>query len=111
MRKLYSLLAVAVAFSGIAMLKAAEEKTITGMAQCAKCALKEQKSCQDVVVTKEDGKEVKYYLTGEVAKKEHRAKGFCTAAKGDGPTVKVIGEVSEKDGKMMLKASKIEAVE
>src|SRR5262249_16343070 len=72
MRKLIPMLAVAVLFSGVALLvRAAEEKTITGDGQCAKCSLSETKKCQNVVVVKEDGKEVKYYMdpTNAVAKK------------------------------------------
>ena len=111
MRKLFSLLAVAVAFSGLALLKAAEEKTVTGMAQCAKCSLKEKKSCQSVIVVKEGDKNVKYYLVGDVAKKDHKDKGFCTAPKAGGPTVKATGDVEEKNGKMVMTPSKIEAVE
>lgn len=112
MRKLFPMLAVAVAFTGFALVaKAAEEKTIKGMAQCAKCALKESDKCQNVVVAKEDGKEVKYFLAqNDVAKKAH-GKTFCQAPKGDGPEVKVTGEVKEEGGKKILTASKIEVVE
>jgi hypothetical protein len=82
------------------------------MAQCAKCALKEEKTCQNVVVAKENGKDVKYYLVqNDVAKKSHSSAGFCTAAKGEGPKVKVTGTLEEKDGKKLLTASKIEKVE
>ncbi len=75
MRKLLPMLAVAVAFTGFALVvKAAEEKTITGMAQCAKLALKETQKCQNVVVVKEDGKEVKYYMVMEGAAKKRTAR-------------------------------------
>ncbi len=113
MRKLFPMLAVAVLFAGFTLVvKAAENKTITGMAQCAKCALKEAKQCQNVVVVKEGDKEVKYYLVmNEVSKKNHRAGGFCTAPKGDGPKVKVTGDCEEKDGKLVLTPTAIEVVE
>ena len=112
MRKLFPMLAVAVLFSGFMLVvRAAEEKTITGEAQCAKCALKETAKCQNVIVAKEGDKEVKYYLVmNDVAKKAHGA-SFCRAKKGEGPKVTATGDVQEKDGKMMMTASKIETSE
>lgn len=112
MRKLLPMLAVAVLFAGFTLVvKAAEEKTIEGMAQCAKCALKETEKCQNVVVVEEDGKDVKYYMVMEGVAKDNHGKIFCQAPKEAGPTVKVTGEVEEKDGKKMIKPSKIEVVE
>jgi hypothetical protein len=112
MRKLFPMLAVAVLFSGFTLIvQAAEEKTIEGMAQCAKCALKETQKCQNVVVVKEDGKDVNYYMVMEGVAKDNHGKIFCQAPKGDGPKVKVTGEIEEKDGKKVIKASKIEVVE
>ena len=82
MRKLFPLLAVAVLFSGISAVVAKEGKeiTITGDGICAKCGLKEAKSCQNVVIAKVDGKEVKYYLEGAVSKAYHGKSGICTAS-------------------------------
>lgn len=116
MRKLLPLLAVAMLACGVTLVARAddEEKTLEGMAQCAKCALKEQDKCQSVVIVKEKegDKETKYYLVkNEVEKKAHQSAGFCNAAKGEGPKVKVVGTVEEKDGKMLVTATKIEAVE
>jgi hypothetical protein len=110
MRKLL-VLTVAVAFSGLIAF-AADEKTITGDGVCAKCALKEKPSCQNVIITKEDGKEVKYYLVqNAVAKKAHSAEGICQATKDEPVKLKATGTVVEKDGKMELTATKIEKVE
>lgn len=113
MRKLIPMLSVALMVSVVAVVaRAAEEKTVTGQAQCAKCALKETPACQNVVVAEEDGKEVKYYLVqNDVAKAAHQKLGFCTAPKGDGPKVKVTGTCEKKDDKLVMTASKIEAVE
>jgi hypothetical protein len=111
MRKLTRLFAVAFAVTGLSMAfaYAAEEKTITGDAVCAKCALKEKPSCQNVVIAKEDGKEVKYYLVqNAVSKKAHSGEGICQASKDAPVKLKVTGTVEEKDGKMELTASKIE---
>ncbi len=77
MRKVFPLLAVSVLFSGLTLVLAAEEKTITGEGQCAKCSLKETKTCQNAIVTDEGGKKVTYYLIhNAVSKKFH--KNICT---------------------------------
>jgi hypothetical protein len=114
MRKLLPLFAVAVLFTGISMVAAADKKdvTITGEGLCAKCALKEEPTCQNVVIVKEDGKEVKYYLErNAVAKKAHGSSGICQATKDATVKVKVKGDVVEKDGKNILTATSIEKVD
>jgi hypothetical protein len=115
MRKLLSLFTVMMLAIGVTFVARAaddEEKTIEGMAQCAKCALKEEKDCANVVVVKKDDKTTKYYLVmNEVAKKAHQSAGFCAAKPDKGPKVKVVGTVEEKDGKMLVTATKIEPVE
>jgi len=111
MRKLFPMLAVCALFLGASLSVLAaddEEKTITGDATCAKCALKEAKSCQNVVVVKEGDKKVNYYMKkGKVADDNHAKAGFCKSEK----KVKVTGVVTEKDGKKMIDAKKIEVVE
>jgi hypothetical protein len=114
MRKLFPMLAMAVAavgFSVLAQAYSGDEVKLKGYAQCAKCALKETKACQNVVVVKDkDDKEVKYYFEqNDVAKKAHQKLGFCTAPKGEGPQVAFEGECEKKDGKLMVTATKIEA--
>jgi hypothetical protein len=111
MRKLFPLLAVAVLFSGLTYAFAAEDKTITGGAVCAKCALKEQATCQNVVMVKEDGKEVKYYLDGPESKKAHQPLGICGAKKDAPVKVKVTGTCEKKDDKLVITVSKIEKVD
>lgn len=110
MRKLYSLLAVAVAFMGVTLVAyAADPVTITGDGVCAKCALKEKPSCQNVVITKQDGKEVKYYLVqNAVSKKAHQAEMICQASTDAPVKLKVTGTVEEKDGKKEMTPTKIE---
>ncbi len=112
MKKLIPMLAAAVVFSGLSLLVqgAEDEKvTITGHAVCAKCALKEADSCQNVVISEKNGETTKYYLVmNDVSKKVHRALGICTAPKDGGPTVKVEGTVEEKDGKKVLTPTSIE---
>jgi hypothetical protein len=85
-----------------------KEKTITGEAKCAKCALKETTKCQTVIETKEKegGKPVVYYLVNnDVAKDFH--KNVCTETK----KVKAIGTVKKVDGKNEFEATKIELEE
>ena len=82
-----------------------KEVTITGMAMCAKCALHQGDKCETVVQTTMDGKTTTYYLTGKEAKEFHEK--IC---KSDGEKVTVTGHLTEKDGKMMLHATKIEEV-
>lgn len=107
MRKLLPLLAVSMMFSGL-LVMAAEEKTVTGDAVCAKCALKETPKCQNVVMVKEGDKTVNYYLEGPESQKAHQALGICGASKDAPIKVKVTGAVEEKDGKKVMTVSKIE---
>jgi hypothetical protein len=107
MRKLIPMLAVAVLFSGVSLVIAAE-KTIKGTAECAKCTLKETKQCQAAVKVEEGGKTVTYYVTqNAVAKKFH--KNICP--KGSSKKVEVTGDVKKVDGKNVIEAKTIEIVE
>jgi RecG-like helicase len=85
--------------------RAADEKTITGEGKCAKCALKETKSCQNAIQVKEGDKTVTYYLAhNDVSKKFHE--NICQETK----KVKATGTVKEVDGKLELTPTKIELV-
>lgn len=80
--------------------------TITGEGKCAKCALKETDSCQNVIQTKQDGKTVTYYLTkNDVADKFH--KNVCKGTK----KVTAKGTVKEVNGKKELTATEIKTVD
>lgn len=111
MRKLIMLTVAGVLFSAASLLQAAprgEKVTIEGKGLCAKCALHETKTCQNVVIVTKDGKEINYYMErNAVAKKAHAADGFCKATKEDPIKVKVTGEVEEENGKWEIKADKI----
>jgi hypothetical protein len=83
---------------------AAAETTLTGSVMCAKCTLKKADAakCQDVLVVKgENGATTEYYIAknaaadeaGHACSKEYKAT--------------VTGEVTEKDGKQWVTASKI----
>jgi hypothetical protein len=74
---------------------AADTVTLTGTAECTKCALHETDKCQTVLEVKNaDGKTERYYFT---SKKDHDK--FC---KGKVENVTVTGTVSEKDGKKFI---------
>lgn len=112
MRKLLALAAVGVLFSGLTALRAddkGEKITLKGDGMCAKCALKETKTCQNVVLVKKDGVTKTYYIVhDDVAKKAHGAIGFCRASKDDPAKVKITGTCKEEDGKLIFTAEKIE---
>jgi len=85
--------------------RADDEKTITGEGKCAKCALKETKSCQNAIQVQEGDKTVTYYLVqNDVSKKFHE--NICQETK----KVKATGTVKEVDGKKELTPTKIELV-
>jgi Family of unknown function (DUF6370) len=111
MRKLMMLAAAGVLFFGFALVKAddKEKVTIEGEGMCAKCALKETKSCQNAVIVTKDGKKTTYYLVHEgLSKKSHGSMGFCMASKDDPIKVKVVGTVEKKDDKLFMTAEKID---
>ena len=76
MRKLLMLAAAGVLFSGVGVLIANDDTkvTITGDGMCGKCALKETKSCQNVVIEDKDGKKTTYYLKHEGVSKDNPRK-------------------------------------
>lgn len=76
----------------------ASEVTLKGTIGCAKCALKETTSCQNVLMVKDGAKETKYYIeNNEVAKANHGK--VCG---GTAPAT-VTGTVKDgKDGKKTL---------
>jgi Family of unknown function (DUF6370) len=106
MRKLLMLAVAVVLVSGLALVKAEDEgkkETITGEALCAKCALKETTSCQNVVTVTKDGKETKYYLEkNDFFKDAHQGLKICMASKDAPVKVKVTGTVVKKDDKMTM---------
>jgi gas vesicle protein len=81
-----------------------KERTITGEAKCAKCALKETSKCQTVIETEgKNGKKVTYYLANnDVAKGFHE--NVCSATK----KVTATGTVKKVDGKEEMEVTKIE---
>jgi hypothetical protein len=84
--------------------ESSKERTLTGTAKCAKCALKETDKCQTVIQTEnKKGKTVTYYVAdNEVGKAFHQ--NVCKEAK----KVTATGKVKKVDGKNEFTATKIE---
>ena len=81
-----------------------KERTITGEAKCAKCALKQGDKCQTVIqVENKKGKTVTYYLTENDVSKEFHPK-VCKETK----KVTATGTVKKVDGKNEFTVSKID---
>ena len=82
----------------------ASEETLKGEMVCAKCYLNkpDAKECQDVLLVKNAKSEtVEYYVTkNKVSQESGEA---CTSA----IPATIVGEVSEKDGRKWITASKI----
>lgn len=102
MKKLLVTLSVAGLFLAAVSGVVADDKvkTIKGEAQCAKCSLKKADACTDVVVVKEEGKDVTYFL----AKNDH-TKGFHKKICQGKLKVEAKGTVTEKDGKKQFAAT------
>lgn len=90
-------------FAGSALAGDGKEMTVSGEALCAKCSLDETDKCQTAIQVMENGQKVTYYLeNNDVAKAFH--KNVCTGS----AAVIATGTVTEKDGKHVMVASKIE---
>lgn len=106
-----SVLAVAVAAvcSSFLATSAADEKgkevTITGSLMCAKCKLKMEgvKKCTNAVQVKEGEKTVTYILDDKGNGEDYHE---CGGDVKEG--VKVTGTLTEKDGKKVVKPTKVE---
>lgn len=106
MRSVWTML-VAVAASVIVMSGVrAEDKDVTlkGTIQCAKCALKLEKTCTTAIVVKDGDKDVTYLLKDKGTKEEYH-EPVCGGEKKEGT---VTGTVVEKDGKKWVTPKKVE---
>ncbi len=101
-----ALLTVTLCFAVLVALSFAVAQTkevkLTGKITCAKCDLKTDKECATVIVAKEGGKDVTYYLD----EKSHKAYHDSVCQGGKEGTV--TGTVSEKGGKKMITATKVD---
>jgi Family of unknown function (DUF6370) len=103
MKKISSIIALA-GLLAIPAFAAEKEVTITGLGQCAKCALHETDKCQNTIQTEENGKKVMYYVAENETSKDFHD-NICKKSE----KVTATGVVSEKNGKKILTVSKIEA--
>jgi len=109
MKKYLIALLAGVILSGlttVALADDAKPTTITGSMVCGKCTLHETASCQNVIQVQQDGKTVNYSL----AKNDVSDALHDEVCHGDSLKVTATGTVTEKDGKEMLTATKLDAV-
>jgi hypothetical protein len=85
----------------------AKTTTIEGKLVCTKCTLNETTACEHALKAKADGKEVTYYLV-KATEKDFKAYHGKVCPAGSDLAVKVTGVVSEKDGKKLINAAKVE---
>jgi hypothetical protein len=104
---LFSLTLAFIAPVGAEDKKKDEAKTFEGVLVCAKCTLKEAKTCSHALKVKEKDKEVIYYVDDKGGKESYH-KGICPA--DSEAKAKVTGKVEEKDGKKWIKDAKVEIV-
>lgn len=94
--------------TGVALLTTSafaqdKEVTLKGEGKCAKCALKKADKCTNVIEVKEGDKTVAYWM-----EENEVSKGFHSNVCSKTVKMTAVGKVSEKDGKKMLVASKLE---
>jgi hypothetical protein len=107
--KLTMALLAGLAFAGTVLTALADDSTtttISGNMVCGKCTLHETASCQNVIQVEKDGKTVNYYL----AKNDVSDAMHDDVCHGDGEKVTASGTVTEKDGKEMMTATKLEKI-
>lgn len=81
-----------------------KEVTLKGTILCARCALKEAKTCTTAIVVQEGGKKVTYYFKDKGSKESYHEE-VCG---GDRKQGTVTGTVIEKDGKKWITPRKVE---
>ena len=92
---------VALSSSVIAEEKVTEVKLVGDVA-CAKCALKESKTCQSVIVVEKEGKKTTYYFDAAASKKYHS--DICQETKPG----TVVGTVKKDGDKMVVTVKSLE---
>ncbi len=101
------ILALVIGFGAVSLVAVADDKKETkklnGTLVCGKCKLGEGEKCNNVLIVKENGKEVKYHLQDKGMKEKYHGK----VCKADAEAT-VEGKVSEKDGKKIIEDAKVE---
>jgi len=107
-RSTFTAIAVALGvgtFAGLSLAEPEKEVKLTGTLMCGKCSLKMTPKCSNALQVK-DGDKVVTYILDDKGNGETYHEGVCGDGKIEG--VVVTGTVTEKDGKKMVKASKVE---
>ena len=95
MKKLALAGALVAGLLSVTGLHAGETVTLEGKGVCGHCTLKATPKCSAVLQVSKDGKTTNYFVEGKGAKKIR------------GKESTVTGEVSEVDGKLVVKATEI----
>lgn len=107
MRSKVLILAGLILLGGIVADAGADDKkevTLKGTVLCAKCSLKETKKCTTAIQVKDGDKTLTYYLDDKGTGEDYH-EAVCGGEMLEG---KVVGVVTEKDGKKWIKPSKFE---
>ena len=106
MRSAWSLPLAFVMFGALTTGAPAQEKEVTlkGTILCARCSLKETKTCTTAIIVQEGGKKVTYYFKDK-GNKEGYHEEVCG---GDRKQGTVTGTVFEKDRKKWITPKKVE---
>jgi hypothetical protein len=96
------LIAAAVLAAGV-QAQGKKEVTLKGTILCARCALKQSKTCQTAIQVKEGGKTVTYYFLDKGHKEDYQE----AVRGGDKKAGSVTGTVSEKGGKKYITPKKV----
>jgi hypothetical protein len=104
MRYVLGIVLFSMVIAGLTIPSVGQDKptTLSGKVTCAMCDLKTDKECATVIVVKEKGKDVIYYLDPKSSKDNHDA--VCKGGKEGAVT----GTVSQKGGKNIITASKVD---
>jgi hypothetical protein len=97
-------LALLVAIVAASAQEKAKDVTLKGAMMCAKCALNQADICTNALQVKEGDKTVTYFLDDSGVSESYHGE-ICGGAKKEAT---VVGKVSEKDGKKMIKPTKVE---
>jgi hypothetical protein len=106
MKLALSILGTLAALAALSTRLEAQEKEVTlkGTILCAKCALKETKTCTTAIVVKDGEKKITYYFKDKGTQEGYHEE-VCGGDRKEGS---VTGTVLEKDGKKWITPKKVE---
>ena len=104
-RKILAIVVVMWSFGAAALAEDKKEVKLTGTLMCGKCSLKATPKCSNALQVKEGDKTVNYFLDDK-GNAEPYHEEVCGDGKVEG--VVVTGTITEKDGKMWVKVTKLD---